>query len=83
MNVIPSTLSLTGDFPVSYFYTNVLTVIKDFPFLQGRGFVFASQYAKLLPLQLAGSYIDAAVQVMEAADANIPVKVSALRAVHK
>ncbi|TRM70438.1 armadillo-type protein [Schizophyllum amplum] len=52
------------------------------PFLQGRGFVFASQYAKLLPLQLAGQYLDAAIQVIEASDAGVPVKVSAVRAVH-
>ncbi|KAJ7150409.1 armadillo-type protein [Mycena filopes] len=56
--------------------------LSEFPFLQGRGFVFASQYAKLLPVQLAGQYIDAAVQVIEAADAGVPVKISAVRAIH-
>ncbi|KAJ7070709.1 ARM repeat-containing protein [Mycena amicta] len=56
--------------------------LADFPFLQGRGFVFASQYAKLLPVQLAGQYIDAAVQVIEASEAGVPVKISAVRAVH-
>ncbi|KAF5345146.1 hypothetical protein D9758_009691 [Tetrapyrgos nigripes] len=56
--------------------------MNDYPFLQGRGFVFASQYAKLLPMQLAGQYLDAAVQVIEAPEANIPVKVSAVKAVH-
>ncbi|EEB93720.1 hypothetical protein MPER_07587 [Moniliophthora perniciosa FA553] len=55
----------------------------EFPFLQGRGFVFASQYAKLLPVQLAGQYLNAAVQVIEASDAGIPIKVSAVKAVHK
>uniref|UniRef100_A0A0W0FXL4 Importin N-terminal domain-containing protein n=1 Tax=Moniliophthora roreri TaxID=221103 RepID=A0A0W0FXL4_MONRR len=54
----------------------------EFPFLQGRGFVFASQYAKLLPVQLAGQYLNAAVQVIEASDAGIPIKVSAVKAVH-
>ncbi|KAL0575020.1 hypothetical protein V5O48_006949 [Marasmius crinis-equi] len=53
-----------------------------FPFLQGRGFVFASQYAKLLPVQLAGQYLEAAVHVVEANDAGIPIKVSAVKAVH-
>ncbi|KAI5824132.1 ARM repeat-containing protein [Schizophyllum commune Tattone D] len=52
------------------------------PFLQGRGFVFASQYAKLLPLQLAGQYLEAAIQVIESSEAGVPVKVSAVRAVH-
>ncbi|KAH0591342.1 hypothetical protein H2248_001421 [Termitomyces sp. 'cryptogamus'] len=52
------------------------------PFLQGRGFVFASQYAKLLPTTLAGQYLDTALQVIEAAEAGIPVKISAVKAVH-
>ncbi|KAL1749221.1 armadillo-type protein [Schizophyllum fasciatum] len=52
------------------------------PFLQGRGFVFASQYAKLLPLQLAGQYLEAAIRVIESNEAGVPVKVSAVRAVH-
>ncbi|KAF8215831.1 ARM repeat-containing protein [Mycena galopus ATCC 62051] len=56
--------------------------LSEFPFLQGRGFVFASQYAKLLPVQLAGQYIEAAIQVIEASEAGVPVKISAVRAVH-
>ncbi|KAF8870248.1 ARM repeat-containing protein [Mucidula mucida] len=59
----------------------VLT-LREHPFLQGRGFVFASQYAKLLPVQLAGQYIDAAVNVIESEEGSIPVKISAVRAVH-
>ncbi|KAI0778993.1 ARM repeat-containing protein [Trametes elegans] len=65
--------------------TNVIPnflVLSQFPFLQGRAFVFASQYAKLLPGQLAGQYLDAAVQVLEAPEAGIPVKVSAVKAIH-
>lgn len=58
-------------------------IYVEFPFLQGRGFVFASQYAKLLPLQLAGQYLDAAIHVIEANEASIPIKVSAVKAVHK
>ncbi|GAA5841531.1 hypothetical protein JCM3766R1_003978 [Sporobolomyces carnicolor] len=49
-------------------------------FLQGRAFVFASQYAEALPQQLAKQYIDAAIQVLDSAEAGIPVKVSAVRA---
>ncbi|KAI0829067.1 ARM repeat-containing protein [Trametes gibbosa] len=56
--------------------------LSQFPFLQGRAFVFASQYAKLLPGPLAGHYLDAAVQVLEATEAGIPVKVSAVKAIH-
>ncbi|KAI0756104.1 ARM repeat-containing protein [Daedaleopsis nitida] len=57
-------------------------VLSQYPFLQGRAFVFASQYAKLLTAQLAGQYLDAAVQVLEASEAGIPVKVSAVKAIH-
>ncbi|KAK7063933.1 ARM repeat-containing protein [Favolaschia claudopus] len=56
--------------------------LSEFPFLQGRGFVFASQYAELLPVQMAGQYIEAAIHVIETGDAGAPVKLSAVRAVH-
>ncbi|KAJ7597774.1 ARM repeat-containing protein [Mycena floridula] len=56
--------------------------LSEFPFLQGRAFVFASQFAKLLPLQLAGQYLEAAIHVLEAADGTIPVKVSAVKAIN-
>jgi hypothetical protein len=62
---------------------DVTNRILEHPFLQGRGFVFASQYAKLLPLTLAGQYLDAAVQVIENNEAGIPVKISAVKAIHK
>ncbi|EJF67437.1 ARM repeat-containing protein [Dichomitus squalens LYAD-421 SS1] len=65
--------------------TNVVPnflILSQFPFLQGRAFVFASQYAKLLPGQLAGQYLDAAIQVLEAPEASVPVKVSAVKAIH-
>ncbi|KIJ66488.1 hypothetical protein HYDPIDRAFT_174567 [Hydnomerulius pinastri MD-312] len=54
----------------------------EFPFLQGRAFVFASQFAKLLPLQMAGQYLEAAMHVIESNASGIPVKVSAVKAVH-
>ncbi|CCL98539.1 uncharacterized protein FIBRA_00538 [Fibroporia radiculosa] len=65
--------------------TNVipnLLGLSDCPFLQGRAFVFASQFTKVLPTQLAGEYLHATVQVLEASEANVPIKVSAVRAVH-
>ena len=55
----------------------------EYPFLQGRGFVFASQYAKVLPLQSAGHYLNAAVSVLESNEAGVPVKISAVKAIHK
>ncbi|KAG6911255.1 hypothetical protein DXG01_002093 [Tephrocybe rancida] len=70
---------------IEYLLSNVIPSIltlSQHSFLQGRGFVFASQYSKLLPVELAGQYLDAALQVIEAADAGIPVKISAVKAVH-
>jgi len=57
--------------------------VTEFSFLQGRGFVFASQYSKVLQLQSAQHYLDAAIQVLELNEAGIPVKISAVKAVHK
>jgi importin-9 len=55
----------------------------DCPFLQGRSLVFASKYAKLVPRELAGQYLNAAVNVIETAEASIPIKVSAVKAIQK
>ncbi|PFH48408.1 hypothetical protein AMATHDRAFT_65585 [Amanita thiersii Skay4041] len=65
--------------------TNVIPPVlslSECPFLQGRGFVFASQFSRLLPTQSATQYLEAAVQVIETPNINIPVKVSAVKAVH-
>ncbi|KAF7303143.1 ARM repeat-containing protein [Mycena kentingensis (nom. inval.)] len=70
---------------IEYILSDIVPAVlglSEFPFLQGRGFVFASQYSKLLPVQLAGQYIEAAIQVVEASEAGVPVKISAVRAVH-
>ncbi|CAK5264338.1 unnamed protein product, partial [Mycena citricolor] len=70
---------------IEYLLSNVvpsILTLSEFPFLQGRGFVFASQYSTLLPAQLAGQYVDAAVQVVEASEASVPVKISAVRAIY-
>lgn len=45
--------------------------------------MFASQFAQALPSDLANQYIDAAIQVLGAAEAGVPVKVSAVRALLK
>lgn len=83
-NVIPSILNVSGRIkPACFASTMLITLSIEHPFLQGRGFVFASQYAKLLPLDSAGRYLDAAIQVVEATEAGIPVKISAVKAVHK
>jgi importin-9 len=51
--------------------------------LQGRAFVFASQFASLFPVELGAQYLDAACQVVEAQDAGVPVKISAIKAIQK
>lgn len=56
--------------------------VAEFPFLQGRSFVFASQFASSLPAELATHYIDAAIQALDAPEAGVPVKVSAVRALN-
>ena len=82
-DIVPSVLSLSGRSFLEPCMSTVDSRKPAHPFLQGRGFVFASQYAKLLPLQLAGQYLEAAIQVIESSEAGVPVKVSAVRAVHK
>lgn len=59
------------------------SLLADVPFLQGRSFVFASQFAEILPQSLAKQYLDAAVQVLDSTEAGVPVKVSAVRALTK
>lgn len=53
------------------------------PFLQGRSFIAASEFAKFCPASLVGEYLSAAVAVLESSDAAAPVKVAALKAVRK
>jgi hypothetical protein len=45
--------------------------------------VFASQFARLFPAELGAQYLDAACQVVEAQEAGIPVKISAIKAIQK
>ncbi|KAI8338795.1 armadillo-type protein [Choanephora cucurbitarum] len=52
----------------------------EFPFLQGRAFVFASEFAKILPTDMASQYVAVAVQALQSPSSGIPVKISALRA---
>ncbi|KAF8498357.1 ARM repeat-containing protein [Gautieria morchelliformis] len=71
-------------FDVESLLTNVipsLLTLTEYPFLQGRSFVFASQYTKRLPAGLASKYVNAAVEVLEASEAGVPVKVSAVKAI--
>ncbi|PWY97415.1 ARM repeat-containing protein [Testicularia cyperi] len=51
------------------------------PFLLGRGFVFASQFASALPAELAVQFLEAAVATIEDEAQSMPVKISAVRTV--
>lgn len=53
------------------------------PFLQGRGFVFASQFASMLPSELAVQFLEAAVHAIDSETATMPVKISAVRTIKK
>jgi hypothetical protein len=56
---------------------------SDTPFLQGRAFVFASQYASSLSPQLAGQYLGAATTALGADNVSTPVKISAVKTIKK
>jgi len=53
------------------------------PFLQGRAFVFASQFASSLSPDMAGQYLAASVQAMGSEEVSTPVKISAVKTVRK
>ena len=55
----------------------------EYPFLQGRAFIFASEFARSLPSEMAGQYVAAAVYALQSPDSSTPVKISALRALNK
>lgn len=90
-DVVPALLSISGQCcsDVSQnpsVLTLLFSILFDYPecpFLQGRAFVFASNFASFLPPALAGQYLQAAIHVLEAPDANVPVKVSAVKAIRK
>lgn len=60
-----------------------IVLSSEYPFLQGRCFVFASQYCKVLPASIASQYLEAALAVIEASEPGVPVKVSAVKAIRK
>lgn len=83
-DVVPSLLSISGaGRTFSRPIIKLIMAILDCPFLQGRAFVFASNFAAYLPASLGGQYLHAAVETLEAPSASIPVKVSAVKAIRK
>ncbi|KAL5640264.1 hypothetical protein ACGC1H_007512 [Rhizoctonia solani] len=57
-----------------------LASAAEYPFLQGRAIVFASQYASILPQGIQTQYLEAAWTVLKS-EASAPVKVSAVKAI--
>ncbi len=55
----------------------------EYPFLQGRAFVFASQFVLVLEeAKMSGQYLEAAIQALEA-ETEVPVKLSAIKTIRK
>ncbi|ORX37597.1 armadillo-type protein [Kockovaella imperatae] len=71
-----------GSFDLAYLFNQVIPGLlqqNDAPFLQGRAFIFASQFASSLPPELAGQYLAAGVEAM--ASDNFAVKLSAVKTI--
>ena len=69
---------------VQYLFDNIIPGVLDqasTPFLQGRAFVFASNFASALSPALAGQYLGAAVSALESPDVSVPVKLSAVKTI--
>jgi hypothetical protein len=69
----------------AYWFNNVIPDLlnaADTPFLQGRAFVFASQFADELG-SMAERYLAAAVEAMASEEVSVPVKLSAVKTVKK
>lgn len=65
-------------------YDAQLASNPEFPFLQGRSFVFASSFVLILSEKgISGQYLDAAVQALESDSVEAVVKISAVKCVRK
>ncbi|KAI9510750.1 ARM repeat-containing protein [Russula earlei] len=58
-----------------------LLTLSAYPFLQGRCLFLASRFAELLPADVRGQYFQAAIQVIESNETEIPFKVSAVKSI--
>ncbi|WRT69867.1 uncharacterized protein IL334_006858 [Kwoniella shivajii] len=71
-------------FDVQHLFDQVIPGLlsqTETPFLQGRAFVFASQFASLLSASLASQYLGAAVHVLNSSEVSVPVKISAVKTI--
>ena len=62
---------------------DLITRTLAYPFLQGRCLFLASRFAELLPADVRGQYFEAAVQVIESNETEIPFKVSAVKSIQQ
>lgn len=81
--VIPGLLQQAGEYGLVIPSDAKLSRFAETPFLQGRAFVFASQFASSLSKPLAGQYLAAAVQVLNSQEISVPVKISAVKTIKK
>ncbi|KAH7338870.1 ARM repeat-containing protein [Rhizoctonia solani] len=58
-----------------------LASAAEYPFLQGRAIVFASQYVSILPQDTQMQYLEAAWAILNS-EASAPVKISAVKSIH-
>lgn len=76
---------IVESFDLDNLFKNVLPQLlnmTDLPFLQGRAFVFASQFVLALESGgMAGQYLDAAIQALETPDVGLPVKISSIKTI--
>jgi hypothetical protein len=57
---------------------------SEHPFLQGRGFVFASSFVLILSERgISGQYLEAAIQALESESVDAVVKISAVKCIRK
>ena len=84
-HVIPSLLTLSGSFVHESFIRGRHSYRHNiaYPFLQGRCLFLASRFADLLPPDARGQYLDAAVQVIESSETEVPFKVSAVKSIQQ
>jgi hypothetical protein len=61
----------------------IIRTLLAYPFLQGRCLFLASRFAELLPADVRGQYFEAAVQVIESSETEIPFKVSAVKSIQQ
>jgi hypothetical protein len=63
--------------------SGLITRTLAYPFLQGRCLFLASRFAELLPADVRGQYFEAAIQVIESNETEIPFKVSAVKSIQQ